>query len=55
MPANVSQSEMWRAIEEHGIDRKRLEQTEPSEDLILKLYTAIMAIQKKELELRQAS
>lgn len=55
LPTNVSQKEMWRTIEEHGIDRKLLEQTDPSEDLIAKLYTAIVAIQKKELELRQAA
>ena len=48
--AKVSLSEMWCTIEEHGIDRKLLEQTDPSEELIQKLYIAITAIHEKKLE-----
>jgi hypothetical protein len=46
---------MWDTIEEYGIDRKLLEQTDPSEELILNLYTAIITIREKELELRQVA
>ena len=49
--AKVSLNEMWQTIEESGMDRKLLEQTDPSEELIRKLYTAIAAIHKKKLEL----
>lgn len=51
----VSQSRMLDTIEAYGIDRKLLEQTDPSEELILKLYAVITAIHEKELELRQGS
>ena len=53
MAEKVSLTEMWRAIEKSGIDRKLLEQTDPSEELIRKMYTAITAIHEKELELKQ--
>lgn len=46
---------MWDTIEEYGMDRKLLEQTDPSDDLIQKLYAAITMIHEKELELRQVA
>ena len=53
MSKKVSLAEMWSAIEKSGIDRKLLEKTEPGEELIRKLYTAITTIHEKELELKQ--
>jgi len=52
--AKVSLNEMWQTIEESGIDRKILEQTDPSEELIRNLYNALTAIHKKELKLLTA-
>ena len=42
--------EMWRTIEKYGIDRRSLEATKPSPDLIEKMYYAIREIQKREIE-----
>ena len=44
----VSLEEMWRTIEAHGFDRKKLEQTDPDYETILKLYNAIKEIKKKQ-------
>jgi hypothetical protein len=38
---------MWEKIEEYGIDRKLLEATHPSNELLFQLYTAIIQVNKK--------
>jgi hypothetical protein len=38
---------MWEKIEEYGIDRKLLESTHPSNELLFQLYTAIVQVNEK--------
>lgn len=38
---------MWDKIEEYGIDRKLLEATHPSNELLFQLYTAITKVNEK--------
>lgn len=38
---------MWEKIEEYGIDRKLLEATRPSDELLFQLYTAITKVNEK--------
>lgn len=38
---------MWEKIEEYGIDRKLLEATHPSNELLFQLYTAIIKVNEE--------
>jgi len=38
---------MWEKIEEYGIDRKILEATHPSNELLFQLYTAITKVNEQ--------
>ena len=51
MSSEIPIEKMWLVLEDSGIDRKTLEQTEPSDELIFKLYTAIKEINEKRKEL----
>lgn len=42
---------MWDKIEEYGIDRKILEATHPSNELLFQLYTAITKVNEQMHEL----
>ncbi|MGI0065729.1 MAG: hypothetical protein ACREA5_06880 [Nitrosotalea sp.] len=47
MSSDLSLDEMWEKIEEYGIDRKLLESTHPSNELLFQLYTAIILVNEK--------
>ncbi len=53
LPTKPSLDEIWKTIEEYGIDRESLEKTAPDDELIFKIYTALKAINEKEQELQQ--
>ncbi len=38
---------MWEKIEAYGIDRKLLEATHPSNELLFQLYTAVIRVNEK--------
>jgi len=38
---------MWEKIEAYGIDRKLLESTNPSNELLFQLYTAVIRVNEK--------
>lgn len=42
---------MWEKIEEYGIDRKILEATDPSNELLFQLYTAVTKVNEQMHEL----
>ena len=44
---DLSLDEIWRKIEEYGIDRKLLEATHPSNELLFQLYTAITKVNEE--------
>ena len=45
--SELSLDEMWEKIEEYGIDRKLLEATHPSNELLFQLYTAITKVNEE--------
>ncbi|HET7337611.1 MAG TPA: hypothetical protein VFJ23_06950 [Candidatus Nitrosotalea sp.] len=47
MSSDLSLDEIWRKIEEYGIDRKLLEATHPSNELLFQLYTAITKVNEE--------
>lgn len=47
MGSELSLDEMWKKIEEYGIDRKLLEATHPSNELLFQLYTAIIRVNEE--------
>lgn len=47
MSSELSLDEMWEKIEEYGIDRKLLEATHPSNELLFQLYTAITRVNEE--------
>ena len=47
MSSELSLDEMWKKIEEYGIDRKLLEATHPSNELLFQLYTAITKVNEE--------
>ncbi|MFZ0183256.1 MAG: hypothetical protein WBV92_08805 [Nitrosotalea sp.] len=47
MNSELSLDDMWEKIEEYGIDRKLLEATHPSNELLFQLYTAIIQVNEK--------
>ena len=53
MNSELTLDEMWEKIEEYGIDRKILEKTHPSNELLFQLYTAITKVNEKVLELER--
>ncbi|TRZ78868.1 MAG: hypothetical protein D4R90_05325 [Nitrosopumilales archaeon] len=51
MNSELSLDEMWEKIEEYGIDRKILEATDPSNELLFQLYTAVTKVNEQMHEL----
>ena len=51
MNSELSLDDMWEKIEEYGIDRKILEATHPSNELLFQLYTAITKVNEQMHEL----
>jgi len=49
--SELSLDEMWEKIEEYGIDRKILEATDPSNELLFQLYTAVTKVNEQMHEL----
>jgi len=49
--SELSLDDMWEKIEEYGIDRKILEATHPSNELLFQLYTAITKVNEQMHEL----
>lgn len=47
MSSKLSLDDMWKAIEESGINRKLLETTKPSDELLFKLYSSIKQVKEK--------
>lgn len=47
MNSELSLDEIWKKIEEYGIDRKLLEATHPSNELLFQLYTAIIKVNEE--------
>lgn len=47
LSSDLSLDEIWRKIEEYGIDRKLLEATHPSNELLFQLYTAITKVNEE--------
>lgn len=47
MDSEVTLDEMWVTMEEYGIDRGLLESTNPSKELLVRLYTAIKQVKEK--------
>ncbi|MGI0018333.1 MAG: hypothetical protein ACREA1_06465 [Nitrosotalea sp.] len=47
MSSELSLDEVWKKIEEYGIDRKLLEATHPSNELLFQLYTAITKVNEE--------
>ena len=47
MNSELSLDEMWKKIEEYGIDRKLLEETDPSNELLYQLYKAVIRVNKE--------
>ncbi|MGI0102064.1 MAG: hypothetical protein ACREA7_05645 [Nitrosotalea sp.] len=47
MSSNLSLDEMWQVIEDYGIDRKLLEITQPSDELLFRLYVSIKQVKEK--------
>ena len=54
MNSEISTDEAWQVIEEYGIDRKLLENTNPSNELILQLYRAIKQIHENQKSLQNS-
>jgi hypothetical protein len=44
MVSELSIEDMWKKIEEYGIDRKLLESTHPTDELLFQLYSAITKV-----------
>jgi hypothetical protein len=51
--SELSLDDMWEKIEGYGMDRKILESTNPSNELLFQLYVAITKVNEKVLELEQ--
>jgi len=47
LSSDLSLDEMWEKIEAYGIDRKLLEATHPSNELLFQLYTAVIRVNEK--------
>ncbi|CUR51415.1 protein of unknown function [Nitrosotalea devaniterrae] len=47
LSSELSLDEMWKKIEDYGIDRKLLEATHPSNELLFQLYTAITKVNEE--------
>ena len=45
--SELSLDDMWEKIVEYGIDRKLLEATHPSNELLFQLYTAITKVNEQ--------
>ena len=44
--SEVTADEMWQVMEDYGIDRQLLESTNPSQELIFRLYCAIKQVKE---------
>ena len=47
MSSELTIDEMWKVMEEYGIDRRLLESTNPSTELLFRLYSAIKQVKEK--------
>lgn len=47
MSSEIALDDMWDALENYGIDRRLLESTNPSNELIFRLYSAIKQVKEK--------
>ncbi|MDE1828940.1 MAG: hypothetical protein KGI25_01325 [Thaumarchaeota archaeon] len=47
MSFEITIDEMWHTMEEYGIDRHLLESTNPSRELLFRLYSAIKQVKEK--------
>jgi len=47
MSSELTVDEMWQVMEEYGIDRSLLESTNPSGELLFRLYTAIKQVKER--------
>lgn len=47
MNSELSLDDMWEKIEAYGIDRKILEATHPSNELLFQLYTVITTVNEQ--------
>lgn len=47
MSSELTADEMWKVMEEYGIDRRLLESTNPSTELLFRLYSAIKQVKEK--------
>lgn len=47
MSSELTTDEMWKVMEEYGIDRRLLESTNPSTELLFRLYSAIKQVKEK--------
>lgn len=46
MSSELTTDEMWKVMEEYGIDRRLLESTNPSNELLFRLYSAIKQVKE---------
>ena len=51
MNSELSLEDMWDKIEAYGIDRKILEATQPSNELLFQLYIAITKVNEQMCQL----
>ncbi len=47
MSSEITVDEMWHVMEEYGIDRRLLESTNPSKELLFRLYIAVKQVKEK--------
>ncbi|MGI0046307.1 MAG: hypothetical protein ACREBB_03855 [Nitrosotalea sp.] len=53
MSSELTIDEMWQVMQEYGIDRQLLEATNPSKELLFRLYSAIKQVKDKSESLEQ--
>ena len=47
LSSEITTDEMWHVMEEYGIDRRLLEATNPSNELLYRLYVAVKQVKEK--------
>lgn len=53
MSSELTVDEMWQVMQEYGIDRQLLESTNPSKELLVRLYSAIKQVKERSESLEQ--
>ncbi len=53
LSSELTVDEMWQVMQEYGIDRQLLEATNPSKELLFRLYSAIKQVKEKSELLEQ--